>query len=103
MSVYEKIMAGLNEAVEHAEGKRKLQEVTLTVQPLKTYKPQEIKAIRQSIGASQSLFAGIMGVSIKTVEAWEAGRNQPEGPSRRLLAMIQSDPQTVEKYSIVAR
>ncbi len=103
MSAYEKIVAGLNEAVEYAEGKRKLREVTLTVQPLKTYEPQEIMAIRQSIGASQSLFAGIMGVSIKTVEAWEAGRNQPEGSSRCLLAMIESDPQTVEKYFIVAR
>ncbi len=103
MSVYESIMTGLNEAVEHAEGKRKLRQTTLTVQPLKTYQPQEIKAIRHSIGASQSLFAGIMGVSIKTVEAWEAGRNQPEGSSRRLLAMIQSDPATIEKYAIVAR
>ncbi len=103
MSVYESILAGLNEAVEHAEGKRTLRQTTLTVQPLKTYEPQEIKAIRHSIGASQSLFAGIMGVSIKTVEAWEAGRNQPEGPSRRLLAMLQSDPKTVEKYAIVAR
>ncbi len=49
MSVYESIMTGLNEAVEHAEGKRKLRQTTLTVQPLKTYQPHEIKAIRHSI------------------------------------------------------
>ncbi len=103
MSVYESIMTGLNEAIEHSQGKRRLKSTTLTVQPLKVYAPQEIKAIRQSLGASQALFAGIMGVSVKTVEAWEAGRNQPEGSSRRLLSIFQSDPTTIERCAIATR
>lgn len=33
-----------------------------------------------------------MGVSIKTVEAWEAGRNHPDGAACRLLYLTQKDP-----------
>ena len=35
----------------------------------------------------------LQGRSPKTVEAWEAGRNRPEGPVRRLFALLQRDPQ----------
>ena len=41
---------------------------------------------------SQKVFAGYLGVSEKAVEAWEAGRNRPEGAACRLLAMTHDDP-----------
>ena len=44
-----------------------------------------------------------MGVSVKTVEAWEAGRNHPEGAACRLLALTKQDPQFPIKMGIVAR
>ena len=37
---------------------------------------------------SQKAFAGYLGVSPKTVEAWEAGTNQPSGAASRLLSMM---------------
>ena len=46
----------------------------MTVLPLKEYEATDIKKIRNDIGATQVVFASIMGVSKKTVEAWEAGR-----------------------------
>ena len=70
----------------------------MTVLPLKEYEATDIKKIRNDIGATQVDFASIMGVSKKTVEAWEAGRNKPEGPARRLLAMVQEDPTILDKY-----
>ena len=48
-------------------------------------------------------FAQYMGVSVKTVEAWEAGRNHPEGAACRLLALTKKDPQFPIKTGIVAR
>lgn len=103
MSVYDSIITGLNEAIEHTQGKRKLKTNTLTIKPVAVYSAGEIKEIRHKVGASQSVFAGIMGVSIKTVEAWESGRNQPDGAARRLLSMMQLDPALPDKYQLISR
>ena len=63
---------------------------------------EEIKAIRKSTGMTQKLFAGYLGVSVKTVEAWESGRNHPEGAACRLLSMTQKDPSFPQKSGIVS-
>ena len=103
MNVYEGIMQGLNEALEHAQGKKKLRTTVIHIEPVKTFECGEIRKLRVNLGMTQSMFAGVMGVSIKTVEAWECGRNKPDGAARRLLSLIESDPQIPEKYSIVIR
>lgn len=69
--------------------------------PLRDYEACEIKEIRNSLGMTQAVFALFMGVSKKTVEAWESGRNMPDGPARRLLAMVQADPEIPARYGIV--
>ena len=103
MSEYNEIMQGLGEALEHAQGKRKLRSHTLTVEPVKEYSAAEIKNIRTTLGMAQSVFAVSLGVSKKTVEAWEAGRNRPEGPARRILGMIQKDPTVLDRCKIISR
>lgn len=72
----------------------------MTVLPLMEYDAADIKRIRNDIGVTQVVFASILGVSKKTVEAWEAGRNKPDGPARRLLAMVQKDPTILDRYCI---
>jgi putative transcriptional regulator len=61
---------------------------------------QDIKRLRtQTLGVSQAVFARLLGVSTKLVEAWEAGRNVPAGPARRLFEIIESDPQQfIDRY-----
>ena len=39
---------------------------------------------------TQRVFANYMGVSPKTVEAWESGINHPVGPACRLLSLLES-------------
>lgn len=99
--MYESIMKGLQEAADDAGGQKKLQRRTVTVTPLKNYSAEEIKAIRKSTGFSQRLFAEYLGVSYKTVEAWEAGRNHPSGSSSRILSMIESNKSFTEEYPFV--
>ena len=82
---YDSIMRGLHEAVEDAKGKRKLPRRTVCVIPVKEYTAEEVKNIRHQTGMSQQLFAEYMGVSDKTVEAWESGRNHPSGSASRIL------------------
>lgn len=101
-SVYESIMTGLTEAVEDAKSKeQKLKRRVVTIVPIKEYKASEIKAIRNSTGLSQKLFAGYMGVSDKTVEAWESGKNKPSGVASRLLTMMEMDSELTKEFPFV--
>jgi len=99
--VSESIMRGLQEALEDAQGKRVLKKRTYNILPVRDYDATEVKEIRNSLDMSQSFFAMFMGVSKKTVEAWESGRNMPDGPARRILSMVQIDPGLPERYNIV--
>lgn len=101
MNVYEGIMQGLEEAIAHSEGEVKARTKTFYVAPIPEYGAADIKKIRGILGMTQVIFAGFMGVSPKTVEAWEAGRNMPDGPARRMLAMLESDPELPKKMNVV--
>ena len=103
MNVYDGIMQGLQEAVDYNNAKIKARSRTMSVDPVLKFEASEIKTIRTELGMTQYLFAGLMGVSTKTVEAWESGRNIPNGPASRILSMLQADPHLPEKYHIVTR
>ena len=102
--VFDSIVTGLNEAIEDAKSEKKLlKRNTVSISPIKAYSSDEIKKIRISTGMSQSTFAGYMGVSGKTVEAWESGKNHPSGVASRLLNMMEMDKEFIEKYAFVKR
>jgi len=102
MNVYESIMQGLTEAAEYQEGKITVRKTKLTIKPVASFNNNEIKRIRQKTGLSQVMFAGSIGVSPKTVEAWENGRNKPEGSSRRLLEVVRNDPDFLKQFQAEA-
>lgn len=101
MRLFDDIKTGLNQAIEYEKGKLKARTTILTVAPVECFKPDEIRSIRNSTGLTQIMFAKYMGVSVKTVEAWEAGRNHPEGSACRLLSMTRTDPAFPQKSGIV--
>ena len=51
-----------------------------------------LKEIRINLGMTQNIFAGVIGVSRKTVESWEKGRYSSDGAARRLISILQADP-----------
>jgi len=101
-SIFSSIMAGLNEALEDASSEKPiLKRHKVTVEPVKQYMADEVKKIRNSTGMSQKSFASYMGVSDKTVEAWEAGTNRPSGAASRLLMMMEMDKDLVVRFPFV--
>lgn len=97
MTYYESIMQGLNEAVDYANGKTEGVRVhKVEVKPVPSFNAGDIKTIRGTLGMTQMIFASMLGVSKKTVEAWEEGINAPNGPSCRLLAMFRENPETAK-------
>lgn len=103
MKVYDGIMQGLEEAIAYNEGKIKARTKTMSISPVPDFEATEIKNIRNELEMTQVLFAGFMGVSTKTVEAWEAGRNMPDGPARRILSMLKADPALPQRFNIIAK
>lgn len=103
MSVFDKIKTGLEEAVAYEQGKLDARTKKLTIQPVGHYDAKEIRDIRLHTGMTQNVFAEFMGVSVKTVEAWESGKNHPIGSACRLLALTQADPTFPQKSGIVVR
>ncbi|RRK31585.1 helix-turn-helix domain-containing protein [Schaedlerella arabinosiphila] len=101
-SVYDSIMTGLTEALEDAGSKdKKLKRRVVSVIPVKVYNADEIQDIRRKTGLSQKLFASYMGVSLKTVEAWEAGTNHPSGTASRILSMMEMDADLINNFPFV--
>lgn len=101
MNLFDDIKTGLGQAIEYEKGNLKTRTTTLTIEPIESFKPEEIRLIRKETGLTQMLFAKYMGVSVKTVEAWESGRNHPEGAACRLLSMTRNDPTFPQKSGIV--
>lgn len=64
------------------------------------YDDEAIKTIRANIGLTRAELSELMGVSIKTVQAWESGRNKPNGSSARLLQILQVSPNEFIDYMI---
>lgn len=54
--------------------------------------PTDVKAVREQIGLSQSEFAKLMRVSIKTLQNWEQHRRSPTGPAAALLKIVSTAP-----------
>ena len=52
---------------------------------------------RMKSGLSQSQFASLLGVSVRTRQDWEQGRRQPSGAARTLIMIAQQEPQILKK------
>lgn len=50
---------------------------------------------RQRTGLSQSQFAALLGVSVRTLQGWEQGRKQPSGAARTLLTIARTNPKAL--------
>jgi putative transcriptional regulator len=68
---------------------RDFQRVTLTA--------GEVRAIRRRSGLSQAAFADAYGLNLRTLQDWEQGRAQPDGPARAYLLVIDREPRAVAR------
>ena len=85
---FDKIAAGLNEALAVARG---------TAKPSKLHVPPEIdvRGIRTKLKLSQDDFAAEFGFTINQIRDWEQGRTRPLGALRAYLMIIKRNPQAV--------
>lgn len=102
MNRYNDIMQGLQEAL--AYEKCELKSITIhhmSINEVQTFTPSEIKQIRLAANMTQSVFAAVIGVTKKAVEAWEGGRSKPDGAARRTIGLLQQNPHFAEDNGII--
>lgn len=61
----------------------------LCLPPVKEYTAVQIKRLRLLNNASQGVFAAYLNTSLSTVQKWEQGRKKPNGPSSKLLDIVE--------------
>jgi putative transcriptional regulator len=58
-----------------------------------------VTSIRERAGLSQSRFAQLLGVSVRTLQEWEQGRRAPSGAARTLLMIAAKNPRALLEVS----
>lgn len=54
-----------------------------------------VTSIRERTGLSQSRFAELLGVSVRTLQEWEQGRRAPSRAARTLLLIAANNPRAL--------
>jgi len=85
---FERLCESIKQAGEIRRGTRKPSRVFRHEAP-------DVKLIRERLGLSQSRFAAMIGVSARTLQNWEQGRREPEGPAKALLRVVERQPRAV--------
>ena len=85
-NIGQEILEGIKEIKRFKEGEIKLKTRTLK-------EPSPAKTIRKRLKLSQTDFAGLMGVSPRTIQDWEQGRRKPQGPAKSLLRIAEQHPE----------
>jgi putative transcriptional regulator len=85
-NIGQEIVEGINEIKRFKKG-----EISLNTRSLN--EPSPAKTIRKKLKLSQLAFAGLMGVSPRTIQDWEQGRREPQGPAKSLLRIAEQHPE----------
>jgi len=91
LTVGERIIEGLQEAIAWSRGENGRVRVTLVHVP-----DVDIRKVRRNMGLSQTEFATKFGFPPATLRNWEQKRSYPDAPTRVLLAVIAKHPEAVE-------
>lgn len=94
---FEQLTKGVTEMKRHMRGAKVPGSVTTVVIPADF--PQ-VKQIREAIKISQSQFAQLIGVSLRTMQNWEQQRTVPTGPARALLKIVASNPRALKALHV---
>ena len=87
---FDQLVKGVREMKRHRAGK--------SVRGARTTEPPapDVRTRREAARISQSQFAKLIGVNLRTLQNWEQHRTQPTGPARALLKIVASNPKAIE-------
>lgn len=83
-----KLDAMPDEVVDRIEARMKARELKQRIADVHTMSGEEIKAMRDRYGMSQSVLAHTLGMSKESVSKWERNEIKPSRPALRILNTI---------------
>lgn len=93
INFFDGIMEGLNEALAYEKGKASAQ----TFARKQALPKIDVSGLRKSLDMTQNKFASVLGVSPRTVEAWETGKSNPTPTAKKLMYLIYDNNSIVDK------
>src|SRR5260370_42266976 len=97
VKVYDDMRQSLADALAYERGQAVDLRVTEIPAPTAALNPAEIRRIRESLHASQAVFAHFLCVSCKAVQSWEQGSRGPQSTALRLLTIAKKNPPALPK------
>lgn len=87
----------MEDALAYERGERRNLKVSRiqAPRPPKALSPQDIARIRQKLNCSQAVFAMMLNISPKTVQAWEQGSREPGDAALKLLTIAKRHPEVL--------
>ena len=87
---FDQLVKGVREMKQHMAGKvvRGAKETEIST--------PDVRLIREAAQISQSQFARLIGVNLRTLQNWEQLRTRPTGPAKALLKIVALNPKAIE-------
>lgn len=94
---FAELMESAEQALAYERGEGKGYRVTQVVipKPPQPMSSREIAGLRKRLNYSQSVFARVLNVSTKTVQAWEQGARVPSDAALKLLTIAKKRPEVL--------
>ncbi len=93
VNFFDSVMDGLDEALAYEKGTAKVETITRK----RSLPDVNVVKVRNSLSMTQKAFAAVLGVSCRTVEAWESGRTTPTPTAKKLMFLIDHDHSLIQK------
>ena len=95
VKIFKELKEALEDVRDYRLGNRTDLRVTELPAPPNRIAPAEIRRIRHSLKASQTVFALYLNVSPNAVRSWEQGTRQPQQAALKLLAIARKNPRAL--------
>ena len=94
---FAELMESAEQALAYERGEHKGYRVTQVAvpKPPQPMSSREIAGLRKRLNYSQSVFARVLNVSTKTVQAWEQGARVPSDAALKLLTIAKNRPEVL--------
>lgn len=93
--LFGELMESLEQALQYSRGEQISARTTVLPAPPEPMSRQEIIKLREQFHCSQAIFARLLNVSVKTLQAWEQGVRVPSEAALKLLTVAKRHPEAL--------